>query len=205
VIAYAVAQLFLFPLAELDPSFWILAGVAWAVDRATATATVPTDPQIHRWSRVGAAIGIALTVVALVAGSLDVAADRLAARALEDSDHDRSVEDARRAAALRPEVVRYRLLLAAARTRTVTVANIDAALADTDRALDLSPRDPIALRQHAVYVDLRADVTGSAADAQLAVDAWRDVMVHMPRCEPCRSALERAVDRAHERSGPDGT
>lgn len=192
VVAFVMAQLFLFPIAEIDPLLWLLAGVVWALDRSHR-GDLRREPQLHRWSLGGVVAGSAFAAIALVAGSLDIAADRSAARALDDRDH--AVDDARRATELRPDVVRYRLLLASARTFTVTLAAVDAAMADTDDALAISPRDPIVLTQRAGYLDLRADITGDPGDAQRALVSWQAIVDRRAQCEPCARALDRARER----------
>jgi O-antigen ligase len=99
VLAYWVQSLFLFPVAELEPVAWLLAG--------TVVAIAPTRKRLPAGMAMAAA---ALALVALAAGVLDVAADQATRRALDTAD----ASQAQRARRLRPDQLRYRL--AAART-----------------------------------------------------------------------------------------
>ena len=148
LLAYGGQQLVLFPIAELEPIAWLLAGivVAWeARSDELLAAVVPTRARLAL-----AAIGIALAL----AGVLDVAADRAARIAL------RTHIDPNRAAHLRPDALRYRLV--AARSAATPAAALDALHA----ARRLSPGDPIA------RIELARLVTTPAA--------WRDVIAHDP-------------------------
>lgn len=128
VLAYATQALFLFPIAELEPVAWLLAGALVA----TTDRTLALRPR--RWMPAVAAV---LTVVALAAGALDVVADRRA-RALVAGDSN----DPTGAARLRPDALRYRLAAA----RELPPAR---AIAQLDRALDVSPRDPVVRSERA--------------------------------------------------------
>ena len=168
-IAYLVQQLLLFPLAELDPVFWIAAGATVAGSGLFRERHV--DLVRTRAAVVGA--GGALVAAAVVAGVLDLAADRLARRAVETSNPAAAAIDADRAAALRPDVVRYHLLAAAAHETIGTLRAVDDAVAATASALDVSPGDPIARQRHAATLLHRAEITGAALDGTRAVDAYR--------------------------------
>lgn len=171
LVAYSVQQLLLFPLAEIDPVWWLFAGVV-------VTASTKRPPAHYgepRWHRVPAAFALVLAVVALIAGTLDVAADRLAKQALDASAAggvDLAVERAERAVALRPDNARYRMVVAEVLARRGTLADIDAALAQTRRALDWSAHDPLAVDREASLLLDRAAITGADSDVEAALAAW---------------------------------
>jgi O-antigen ligase len=98
LLAYAVQQLLLFPLAELDGIWWLLAGTAVAA---------PTPAPTRALRRVGTA-ALVLAPVALVAGLLGVAADRLAHRAVTDADRPARRRGTRRRPSGRPAARRPR-------------------------------------------------------------------------------------------------
>jgi O-antigen ligase len=77
VIAYAVQQMFLFPVAELDVVFWLLAGILVA-ESGVRTHTVSAPVRL----RVGAVVAAAVALVFFVTGLAGVAADRLARQAI---------------------------------------------------------------------------------------------------------------------------
>jgi tetratricopeptide (TPR) repeat protein len=175
LIAYLSQQLVLFPLAELEPIAWLLAGivVAWESDADELIAVVVVRP----WRAALAVAG----AIALVAGSADVAADRAARRALRASAGVRigsasTTGGGDRAARLRPDAVRYRLVAA-----RVAATKADA-LRQLDAAQRLSPGDPIVRIERARLIDTLA--------------AWRDVSA----LDPVNAAvwLRRGVAAADE-------
>ena len=167
VLAYGAQQLLLFPLAELDPLVWALAGmcVARAVGATQATLTSPRVA-VRRTALAGA---VAVAVLAGVLGVREVAADRLAQRSRAAADE--SFAD--RAAGLRPDVVRYQLLAARSAEATNTVKGIDRAIDYVEAAKDLSPLDPIVLTEQARLASVRAVATGDSGDVAVALARWR--------------------------------
>jgi tetratricopeptide (TPR) repeat protein len=182
VLAYQVQQLLLFPLAELDPIFWLLAGALLAdtsvlVDRVT----LPRPARL-----VATGLGGLLVVVAAVAAVADVAADRAARVAVERLGTPEAVESAERAAKLRPDVVRYHLLLASASQALGTRRGVDQALEAVGSAQAWSPRDPVVVRRQAELLTRRARITGSPPDLDAAIDAWAALVAADPVCRLCQ-------------------
>ena len=167
LLAYAAQSLLLFPLAELDPVAWLLAGVL--VARVAATRPVRTPVAVP-------AVVAALAVVALVAGSLDVTADRRA-RAIADEES----ADPTAAARLRPDALRYRLVAAAAFEATGSSIGLDRALAQLDDALDVSPLDPVVRGERARLLLERARRSGRPTHARTARAALEDLAADDPR------------------------
>jgi O-antigen ligase/Flp pilus assembly protein TadD len=161
LVAYFAGQLLLFPIAELEPVAWLLAGVVLAATRPGAPAVSP------RWLRrpAMAALG-AIAVVGLVAGVVDVVADRHAAAAASAHDPATAVREASAAVDLRPDEVRLHLLLAYA-----MVAD-DRSTADALEAigdgLHISHDDPIARRQSVQLLVQRAAATHLPGDIAAA-------------------------------------
>jgi O-antigen ligase/Flp pilus assembly protein TadD len=189
LVAHWVGQLVLFPLAELEPVAWLLAGVVVAGEAR------PAEVRSFAVPRPAVALLGGLAVVAVVAGGLDVAADRRAETAAtllgrgptSAPAAERAAEDAVR---LRPDVIRYRLLLATARTSAGrgTVRALD----EVDQALDLSPDDPVLVRTRVEYLVERAAATQVPAHARRA---WR-AAVDLTERDPNRSAAWRLRGRA---------
>ncbi len=195
--AYLLQQQLLFPLSELDPLAWMLAGavVAWRPRPPVPAAPVP------RTRRALGAIAAGLTAVALVTGVLEVAADRLDRRALVDIAHGRpsdAVAAARDAVHLRPDLVRSRLVLARAWLATGTLSGVDAALTEIDGALDLSPLDPLVQQERGVVLNRRAAITGDASDAAAALAYWQRLVAHDPVNARWQLELGRAAAAAGE-------
>ena len=92
LIAYVTQGLFLFPLAELEPVAWLVAGLVVALDlgpeRAREASSIPSVAAAGssclriRLPRLGAVVAGALTVVVAMAGLAELRADRHARRAL---------------------------------------------------------------------------------------------------------------------------
>ena len=122
----------LFPLAEIDPIWWLFAGIV--VSCTPEAVTTETSVRRRRWAAVAA---FAVVPVALVAGTLDVAADRLARDALTASRPgagDRLCAARRRVAARQREVPHGR---GRGAVTPGTIADIDAAIRQADHALDV--------------------------------------------------------------------
>jgi tetratricopeptide (TPR) repeat protein len=191
-IAYSLQQLLLFPVAEVDPIWWLLAGIVVAAHSTTAPSLAPANR--HRPVALGAVL---LAPIALVAGVLDVAADRLAHRAVTDADTTSAIDSAERAVDLRPDDLRYRMVLAEILGRRSTLADIDAAIRQADLALDWSPHDPIAADVHASFLLDRANVTGDLADVRAALNAWQ----HLVHRDPLRARWQLQLGRAAALAG----
>jgi predicted Zn-dependent protease len=195
LVAHLAGQLLLFPIVELEPLVWLLAGVVVA-------SSGPAPARARRVPRVLPIVLGALTAVALVAGVLDVAADRQAGRAVDRlarGDHRAAASAAEDAVAWRPDTVRLRVLAASA-----LVADDQGTLAGLrhlDRALDVSPGDPIVLLHRARLLVERAEATQVPAHltrAEGEVDERLDA-------DPYNAALWRLQARlARLRGDPDG-
>ncbi len=161
VTGYLVQQFFLFPLAELDPVMWLIAGsmVAATVPEAQTLAVRPT--------RIGATVAAALAVVALAAGALDLLADRAAAVAVDAGRPETAHNAAATARRLRPDSIRYAFI-------ATTVEPPDAALDAIGAALAVSPHDPILLDRRAALLLDRYQAGNDPAHLAEAVDAYRD-------------------------------
>ncbi len=180
LLAYFSAQLLLFPVFELDPIAWLLAGVAVA----------GTQPHTRPAPRRGVAAGRALTVAgvligaaALAGGLLDVAANRLARHAVSESaagNDDTAEELAGRAARLRPDSIAYRMTAVRVLLAADSLTTTDSALRHAAEAVRWSAHDPIAVDLQATALLQRALQTGSAADTAAAVSAWQVLVERDP-------------------------
>ena len=184
VVGYGAQSLFLFPLAELDPVAWLLAGAALAAGGAA-------EVRLPRVLPVVAAAGFA------VAGVLGVVADRQA-----------RAGDPSAAADLRPDVVRYRLAEAAEHEAVGSSAGLDRAIASVDRARGVSPLDPAVRSEWTRLLLARAQRTGTPRHVRLARAALEDLADLDPRNAEVllRLGVARALDgddRAAERAWLD--
>jgi hypothetical protein len=164
LVAHVAGQLLLFPIVELEPLVWLLAGVVVAASATPPSRTVDVP-------RVVPIVVGALAVVALVAGIVDVTADRRAGTAVDAlarGDHRAAASAAEAAVSLRPDTVRLRVLAA-----TALVADDQGTLAglrQLERALDVSPGDPIVLLHRARLLVERAEATHVPEHAARADD-----------------------------------
>ena len=191
LLGYAVQQQFLFPVAEVDPVAWLLAGavVVTVADRGEVAAiAVP---------RLAPAVIGALAAGALAVGALDVAADRKAATAadaLSAGDASAALVAADAAAGLRPDVVRYHLLASRA---AVAAGEGDQALAAARDAARVSPGDPIVQRTYADLLVSRAGATNAPAD----VAAAQSETARLVRNDPNNAELQLLAGLAAVHAG----
>jgi O-antigen ligase/Flp pilus assembly protein TadD len=175
LVAYAAQSLFLFPIGELEPVAWLLAGaVVVHVARPDELVTVRTPRPVP-------VMAGALAGVALVAGGLDVAADH--------AEPARAVE-------LRPDALRHRL--AAAHALEADGA-LDGALAQLDHALAVSPRDPVVRAERGRLLLARARRSGSASDLRQA----RAALTRLRRDDPRNAEVLLRLGLAEQLDGDD--
>jgi len=195
LVAHVVGSLFLFPLAELEPIAWLLAGVVVA---STAHATESRQVLAPRFVAAGLAV---LAILAGAAGVLDVAADRRARDAVDAGargDSSAAYAAAQDAVALRPDAVRLHLL--AARTAIADERGTLTALDHVDDALDRSPRDPLARRERVALLVERARATLVPGHAERAVEAAEELV----RADPHDAASRMLAGHAARLAGdPD--
>lgn len=174
LVAHVAGSLVLFPLAELEPIAWLLAGAVVA-----ATASPGELRVVHRRTgHVVAAWACGLVAIASVAfGALDVVADRAArdaVDALAQGDTEQALARARDAAARRPDEVRLHLLVAEA--ARAAGRGSDEALDALDDARAISPGDPIVRRTRVALLVERSAATGRDDHLALARDAADDAL-----------------------------
>jgi O-Antigen ligase len=168
VLAYAVQQLFLFPLSEVDPLFWLLAGVVVA-----RTAAPFAQRRVRMRRAIAVPIACALVVVAGY-GSREIASDhwlRTATRAAERGDDTRALAAADRATQLRPDSIRAWYVAARVAATGATIRDVDTGLDRIDAALARSRRDPILRAERADLLLDRAQRSGDRADLARAIEA----------------------------------
>ena len=179
VIAYVVQQQFLFPLAELDPIFWVLVGML--VVRTPGSAR-------HTTLRARWLVGpiVMVTAAALFYGVRDVLADQAMKRAATTANVGTALREADEATRLRPDSIRTWYVAAQVAQRGEALTDVDAALARVVQGLDRSPRDP-ALRdlygellvERAARSRLGDDIALARRElGRLVADAPHDPMLH---------------------------
>lgn len=135
-LGYFIQQLVLFPLAELDPLAWLVAGLAVSPGSAALTearSTITLSP-------VARGLVAGLAGVALLAGGLDVAADHRIAQADSADEPQDALGSADSARTLRGDSIRYDFI--ASRFARRATAGIPAALDRVASGLAISPDDP---------------------------------------------------------------
>ena len=167
VIGYLVQQQFLFPIAEIDVIFWLFAGIVVA---STGPMRRVAKPPVL----VGIVLG-SMAVVTLIGGTLDVLADHRALEAQRQPEVAAIATD--RATTLRPDSIRYWLAAADARAAD---GDLQAAHGRIDRALSISPLDPILLANKGRILLAIAASTGSAIDIDRAVAFYGELLAVDP-------------------------
>lgn len=192
VVTYLAQQQFLFPLAEVEPVVWMLAGALAAPARrepgshtgihSDAVGRRPATPPRTLFAVATTAIVAAAALGSAWWGARDVRADRAAAAAVAAPDRAAGIVAARKAVALRGDQVRLWLLLARV---TTDPAEQQAAF---DRAAQWSPDDPILLGRQAEFL--------SATDPAAAVDRLTDLV----RLDPFNAQLHNLLGTAFART-----
>jgi tetratricopeptide (TPR) repeat protein len=178
VVGYFAQSLLLFPVAEIDAVAWLLAGVV-AVGVAVRQDVITLHPpRIAKFAVAGGA------VAALVWGALDVVADRSARDTLAALRRPSAMPE--RAAGLRPDAIRYRIVAARWYEALDTLAGLDAAARELDVALDVSPKDPVLRRGRARILLERARRTGSTRE----IDRARAALGQLARDDPVNAEVQ---------------
>lgn len=211
VVAYGVGQLLLFPIGELEPVWWLVAGAVVAMPAADAPVGTPAAGRAERGVRIGrararalVALGcLAATVVAGLAGIAGVAADRLAGDAVRHASDDpyRARRDAARASELRPDDTHLRLLAATTARATPSLVDLDRAISTVRAARSFAPHDPEVRELLGVLLLDRALATGDEADIAAAVDHWREAIGVDPHRADWQLHLGRSLALADDADG----
>ena len=206
VVAYVVQQQFLFPLSEIDPLFWVVAGMLVASRAAMPVPTATPMTSLVRLQRVGAALVAVGVLFGGVMGGREVLADRLLERAA-NTRGTAGLPDADHAARLRGDSIRTWYVAARVAARGPAITDIDAAVARVERGLRESPRDPALRRLHADLLAERAVRSGlddDRARAQAVIVSYLADAPNEPELWLDRAALAHlAGDTAAERSARD--
>ncbi len=165
LIAYGIGGLFLFPIAEIEPSAWLLAGllVAW-----TAKPGQMLTLRVRRWtSGVVAAVTVAGAAFALVIGVRSTVGDQDMKSALIASSQGRdgrALALADKAVSLAPDNIVIRLAAAEIDGDSETLAGVDRGLSELSAGLSISPSDPVLGQESGALLVARAELTNSPAD-----------------------------------------
>ena len=169
LVAYTAGALLLFPIAELEPAVWLLAGlvsVQMATEPELLTVKVPA------WSRlVGGALLTATAAAVVVLGVEAVRADQLLRTALDRQ----SPTLAARAARMAPDNIVNRLVAAELAAATGSPAT---GLGEVDAALRVSSHDPV--------------LDGERASLLLQTSDWRAAsayLTHLVASDPRNPTL----------------
>ncbi len=162
VIAYVVQQQVLFPLSELDPLFWVVAGMLVA-----ATPSGRRELRVPTLGRVAVVAVAVATTFAIVMGAREVVADRDLARAAHAPGRSR-LDEADRATQLRPDSIRTWFVAARIAARGSALTDLDDAIARIAAGRRRSPEDPALREEYARLLVARALRSGLDVDLQRA-------------------------------------
>ena len=200
VVAYLAQQQFLFPLSEVDPIFWVLAGLLVA-----ATSSDERTVRLPR-SRWVAGTFVVLVLAAASLGALELVADRRAATAyalLASGNHVGAVAAADDATAMRSDSIRYWFIASDLASRPGDPEALAGALVRIERAIAISPGDPILLTTRTrLLLDL-AQATASSNDLDRALSALSKLAVDDPNNAGHRLLIGVAQVLAGDLSGAE--
>jgi O-antigen ligase len=191
VVAWVGQQAVGFPIAEVDPVAWLLAGTV--VVAACGLAPPLRAPHVARAPRIGRLAAGATAAAVAVAGWTGVAADRdlrAAERATADRAPASAVTAADRATARRPDDVDAWYVAARVASAPAGLPAVDAGLDRVEEGLTWSPDDPALRALHTDLLVERALRSGLPDDLAAAERAARD-----------RTVADPSGPRAHRQLG----
>jgi O-antigen ligase len=209
LVAHLAGQLVLFPIFELEPLVWLLAGLVVAAapsaavrcPEASADHALPDGAFVGgaRWvAATAAALALGLAALGMAAGVAAVVADRHAEQAvvaLDRGDDRAAVAAAQSAVRWRPDIVRLRVL--AARALVGADRGTLVGIRQLDQALQVSPGDPIVLRERLELLIQRAAATGVPAHLAAAQEELDRLLAD----DPHNAAYWRAAEELAELEG----
>ena len=202
VIAWMVQQLVGFPIAEVDPLAWLLAG---AVVVAAGSHAIAEDGAGRWWEQPGRALAAVLAVALVPLGVTAVMADHSLQRAVDTVD----AAAADRATRIRPDDIDAWYVAAQVAASGPSLLAVDAGLDRVEAGRRHSPRDPALadleeglLVERALRSGLDDDLAAAeaAARARIAADpagpAHYDRLAQVLEAEGRTAAAARARDTA---------
>ena len=179
LVAYAVNGLFLFPIAELEPGVWLLAGLLSAEVARESELIGIRVPRLSSPALAVAAVAVAVMGVRAVAG------DQVMRSALDDQSRPGDAALGARAARLAPANIVIRLAAAELDAATDTIKGVDDGLSQVHAALRWSPLDPPVRDEEANLLVQRSQLSGAATDWKAA----RTALVALIRSDPRNPAV----------------
>lgn len=175
LVAWIVQQVVSFPIAEVDPAAWLLAGVVAVAIEARPPATIPAGP-----TRLAAGV---LAGVLTVGGVLAVAADRDLRRAQRAGGRGLdalALVAADRATSRRPDDIDAWYVAAQVASTPPGLLAVDAGLDRVEAGLRWSPRDPALRSLHEALLVERALRSGLPSDLRTAAAAAEALVADDP-------------------------
>jgi O-antigen ligase len=180
LVAWVTQQLVSFPIAEVDPAAWLLAGVV-VVGARPVPAGIPGVPPAGRLAAAGRVAAGLVAVVLAVAGATAVLADRdLGHAGRLRSGSVAAVLAADRATALRPDDVDAWYVAAQLAAARPGLLAVDSGLDRVEAGLRRSPRDPALRALDEQLLAERALRSGLPADLAAAEQASRALVADDP-------------------------
>ena len=177
VLGYTIQGAFLFPLAELDPVFWMLAGILIA--RPHSSQTPQPDPTAAAGTQplmaVVAGLSLALAALSLIGGALDVRADHHIKAAASTTEAAAALASADRARSLRPDSIRYHFAAARIASSQPSGLGVAGAIERLEDGLEYSADDPALLHERALILVNEARRTGTPDAIAAALPPLREL------------------------------
>ena len=182
LLAYGVGALFFFPIAEVDPGAWVLAGmcsIQLASPAETVTLQVPRLARLVAQSAIGAMVAWAAFF-----GARSLAADRLVKVAVAGAARGSPAVAAQAAVSasnLAPDNIVVRLVAAETDASVGTPGGIAAGLDELRAGLRVSPRDPVLGDELATLLVQQARGSGTVNDWRAAAGELETLRASDPR------------------------
>lgn len=183
VFGYLVQQLFLFPLAELDPILWILAGILVARRPQRREQRPPLFTSVSGGKRSMMLVAGFVAAVSAIAGLSNIAADHAVVEVERRQVEGESTESQRAAAdtarSRRPDSIRYDFIAARA-SQDGSLVGFEHALERLDHGLSISPNDPALLTERGIVLLEIARRSDDDQALKVAIEALEELDVRDP-------------------------
>ncbi len=193
VVAGFTQQLVLFPLAEIDPVLWLIAGALVATEGLAAGGATTVDAEPWRGATWLLAVSAAAAMMASFWWNLTSAIGEHRIVRSTSFRQDRAEIVADEALAMRPQSIRLAYAASLVHANGPTLRDLDEAIAILERSLEQHPADPPLRTDYVFRLVERARRSALPIDADRATAAATAALELAPTSPPLIGAYAEAL------------